>query len=241
VSKKQTSVANSTAEAELVSANHAVRVEGLPTAAVWETIAGGNLQLRLKEDNEATARILRTGRNPTLRYANRTHKVSLAWLHEQFQYNHYYIDVVGTKSMCADIFTKHFTTKELCHHACSLINHVTDKQSPAVPAVISPSWNGGCSVAAPAPTAPPHRRLIEFCCGHDSLLSTKSPATTNCECIRKTIDDDVTTEKGLNKVLQHLKPTNHCFFGLACHAQAGRLGNALTPSVRGVKLIRENI
>ena len=58
VSKKQTSVANSTAEAELVSANHAVRVEGLPTAAVWETIAGGNLQLRLKEDNEATARIL---------------------------------------------------------------------------------------------------------------------------------------------------------------------------------------
>ena len=77
VSKRQSCVAHSAPEAELVAANHAVRVEGLPTAQLWSVILERTMKLTLREDNESAIRILKSGRNPTMRYTSRTQKHQL--------------------------------------------------------------------------------------------------------------------------------------------------------------------
>ena len=108
--------------------------------------------------------------------------------------------------MAADIFTKHFTSKDAWHHACALINHVVTQQSPAVLAY-SASERSGSETTTLIPACPsnggptnaklsPIRRLVKFCCGPDSLLSQSTAASAQCECIRITIEDDVTTESG---------------------------------------------
>ena len=53
----------------------------------------------------------------------------------------------------------------------------------------------------PPPTWP-SRRLVEFCCGPDSLLGQPGPCTRGCEVIRLTEKDDVTTPSGLARALE---------------------------------------
>ena len=76
--QKQTAVAHSTVEAEIVSANFAVRTIGLPALDLWETVLERSVALTLIEDNESTAAIIRTGRNPTMRHLSRTHGVNVS-------------------------------------------------------------------------------------------------------------------------------------------------------------------
>ena len=67
-------------------------------------------------------RVTETGRNPTMRYLARTHRVSVAWLRETFSQQD--IDLVYELSakMCADIYTKAFTDAIKWQAACDLIN-----------------------------------------------------------------------------------------------------------------------
>ena len=51
-SQRQTAVAHSTPEAEIVSAGHAVRTVGMPALDLWETVLKRSVQLTLIEDNE---------------------------------------------------------------------------------------------------------------------------------------------------------------------------------------------
>ena len=85
VSKKQTCVSHSTPEAEIVAANSAVRLEGLPALQIWDTILQRKVQATLLEDNQATMQILKSGKNPALRHVSRTHRVNLAWISEVFR------------------------------------------------------------------------------------------------------------------------------------------------------------
>ena len=82
-SKKQTAVSHSTVEAEIVAADHAIRLSGLPALPLWERLRDRPLSLEVYQDNQATARIMNTGRAPTLRHIGRTHCVSVAWIHER--------------------------------------------------------------------------------------------------------------------------------------------------------------
>ena len=70
--QRQTAVAHSTPEAEIVSANHAVRTVGLPSLDLWEGILQRSVALLLLEDNESTYQIIKTGRNPTRMMTTRT-------------------------------------------------------------------------------------------------------------------------------------------------------------------------
>ena len=88
LSKKQGCVSTSTPEAETVAANAAVRTMGLPALDLWEAIKGSKMPMDFLEDNTAAIRILTTGKSPALRHLDRTHRVSLAWLHETFQHQH---------------------------------------------------------------------------------------------------------------------------------------------------------
>ena len=51
-----------------------------------------------------------------------------------------------------------------------------------------------------APVLTPKRRIVEFCCGRDSRIGRRAPA--GCEVIRLTIEDDLTTDAGLEKALR---------------------------------------
>ena len=77
-------MAHSTPEAEMVSANSAIRLMGLPCLELWEVVLGRKVALDLIEDNESTVQILKTGKNPTMRHMSRTHGVNVMWLHDLY-------------------------------------------------------------------------------------------------------------------------------------------------------------
>ena len=127
-SKKQTAVSHSTVEAETIAADQAIRMAGLPALPLWETILDRPLSLDVFQDSQATARIMTTGRAPTLRHIKRTHQVSVAWLNERVSGPD--IDLYGCVSevMAADIFAKHFINKEKWGQACRLIGIITQNK-----------------------------------------------------------------------------------------------------------------
>eukprot|EP00974_Lingulodinium_polyedra_P025601 2475030-Lingulodinium_polyedra.AAC.1 len=73
------------------------------------------------EDNNAMIRVIKTGRNPTVRYLHRTHRISIAVLREILTGHARLskkVDIEYTPSndMAAGIFTKGFTDKvKWCH------------------------------------------------------------------------------------------------------------------------------
>ena len=105
---KQTSVAHSTVEAETVAANSAIRTIGLPALDLWEPVLQRTVQLTLVEDNESTAAIIRSGRNPTMRHLTRTHGVHVNWLHDLYRRKVFGVIYSRTEAQCADVFTKAF-------------------------------------------------------------------------------------------------------------------------------------
>ena len=119
--QKQTSVAHSTVEAEIVSADTAVRTIGLPALDLWEPVLGRSVALTLIEDNESTAAIIRSGRNPTMRHMSRTQGVNVSWLHDLYKKKTFGVVYTRTEAQCADIFTKTFRELPKWQQAVRLI------------------------------------------------------------------------------------------------------------------------
>ena len=126
-SKKQGCVSHSSVEAELVACNFGIRTVGIPAIDLWTTILGRDLSIDLYQDNQATARIIATGKAPTLRHVHRVHQVCVAWLHERVAQHDIHLKDCHTNCMAADIFTKHFVNKDKFEHACRLIGIVPPK------------------------------------------------------------------------------------------------------------------
>eukprot|EP00971_Amphidinium_carterae_P019647 387308-Amphidinium_carterae.1 len=57
-----------------------------------------------------------------MRHLGRTHRVSVAWLHEVFLSGNMILNKCDTNDQSADIFTKSFTDETKWRHACSLIH-----------------------------------------------------------------------------------------------------------------------
>ena len=102
----------------------AMRTVGLPSIGLWEVLLPHKHSLIVHDDNSAMIRVVETGWNPTMRYLHRTHRVSVAWLHEQLEPGRDGIELIyeDTNRMAADIFTKAFTNREKWEHAHELIN-----------------------------------------------------------------------------------------------------------------------
>ena len=126
VSKRQTCVSHSTAEAEIVAANTAVRTIGLPTKVLMEFVLNKDVDLVLHEDNQATLRVIKTGRSPALRHLSRTHHVNIAWLTERVNERELHPQYVDTSKQASDIFTKSFTNLVKWMSALQLLGMVYD-------------------------------------------------------------------------------------------------------------------
>ena len=125
-SRKQSCASHSSVEAEIVAADEALRLEGIPALDLWSRILGRVPSVTLYEDNQATARIITTGKYPKLRHVQRLHGVNISWLHDLLKKGHYGLHDTHTKRQAGDIFTKHFTSVPLWNHAMSLIGVVSD-------------------------------------------------------------------------------------------------------------------
>ena len=85
---------------------------GLPALPLWERLLDRTMCLEVYQDNQATARIMTTGRAPTLRHIKRTHCVSIAWLSDRILGPDISLNDCVSEAMAADILTKHFVNKE---------------------------------------------------------------------------------------------------------------------------------
>ena len=106
--------------------DYGMRTIGLPARGLWEKLLPHWHRLIVHEDNQAMLQVVKTGRNPTMRYLHRTHRVDVQWLHERFKDTEE-VDLSYELSarMCADIYTKAFTDPAKWEHACDLINIIS--------------------------------------------------------------------------------------------------------------------
>ena len=73
------------------------------------------------EDNQATIRILESGKSPAFRHADKTQRLNLGWISEQFKRKHYELAYINTSLQAADILTKPFTNAEKWNRALQLM------------------------------------------------------------------------------------------------------------------------
>jgi hypothetical protein len=122
VSKIQTAVSHSTPEAEIVAADHAMRAEGIPALSLLGAIFERKVHLCVMEDDEAMIKICHSGKNHTMRYLNRTHKVGVSWLMEVFQLPECDVYKIDAKLQAADLGTTRITCVDTWRRNCVLIN-----------------------------------------------------------------------------------------------------------------------
>ena len=111
ISKRQGCVSHSTPEAEILALAFAMRIVGLLYATLWRTMTPHRLPLVVHEDSMATIRVVHTGKNPTMRYMGRTHRISVAWPHEGYQDPQHKLASEQPINMCADIYTVVFVER----------------------------------------------------------------------------------------------------------------------------------
>ena len=106
ISKKQTSVSRSTTETETVALANSLFEEAIPLAELFSALLQRNVLLRIREDNEACAKVCTAGYSKKLRHLKSVHKINSASAKEQLDREDTELMLVGTKYQKADIFTK---------------------------------------------------------------------------------------------------------------------------------------
>ena len=69
-------------------------------------------------------RVMRTGKNPTMKTLGRTHRISVAWLHERFARGDFELAYEKSDQQAADAMTKAFSDVSKWEQVCALMNHV---------------------------------------------------------------------------------------------------------------------
>ena len=116
ISKRQTCVSSSTPEAELVAGSHGLLRELVPALDLRDKLLPRDYPAVFHEDNQAMIRAIKSGRNPTMRYLHRTHRISIAVLNEMVTgkvdvCKKIDVEYTSYNSMAAGIFTKGFSDK----------------------------------------------------------------------------------------------------------------------------------
>ena len=97
----------------------------IPSLDLWDTILPRGYGKFLYGDNTAMIRVAETGRNPTMRYLDRVHSLSVQGFHDCLFGSHSPLGIKllyrETRLMAADVYTKHFTEKAKWLHALLLI------------------------------------------------------------------------------------------------------------------------
>ena len=166
-------------------------------------INNGSFEGVFLEDNQATIRILESGRSPAFRHTHKTQRVNLAWLAEQFRRKHYKLTHVSTELQAADILTKPFTNAGKWQGGLKLMNIASKIDVSGMPAAVSPRLEKS---KARNTGGSPNCILVEVCCSHESKLgdTSRRPAV-GCHVIRITQDDDILSHATRKRVVDEVK------------------------------------
>ena len=115
-------------EAELVSLDTTIRCLGIPLFDLMETlVTNGHVKMVVYEDNQATAKIVKSGKFRAMAHVTRVHGVSLSFIHEQYRKGLFALEDCHTGVMAADIFTKFFIDALKWGNAILLIGIIDGK------------------------------------------------------------------------------------------------------------------
>ena len=154
----------------------------------------------LLEDNQATIRILESGRSPAFRRTDKTQRLNLAWLAEQFGRRHFVLVYVASILQAADIFTKPFSNAEKWDKLIKLLAIVSSPEQNVRKAEKKLQSKGEPS--AVVASSGPQRILIEVCCGPNSKLGdTSRKQAHGCIVFRVTEQDDITSPKTRKRIV----------------------------------------
>ena len=110
---------------------------------LWQQLGGNEPNFVFYDDNQTMIGLIRTGTNLTMCHLERTHGISIGWMHSVFQEGYVSLAYEVTAKMAADIRTKSFKDSVSRTHACQLINifppsligshEIMDLMRPALP------------------------------------------------------------------------------------------------------------
>ena len=98
-----------------------LRLLTLPVLSIVEELFP-DTKVRVFGDNQSMLTVLKKGKNPTMRHVSRTHRVSIAWLHEQYHRNKFGFVYVRSEDMSADMLTKSTPSPHKWNPARRVIN-----------------------------------------------------------------------------------------------------------------------
>ena len=157
------------------------------------------------EDNQATIRILESGKSPAFRHtdSDKTQRVNLSWLEEQFRRKWYRLVHGPTILQAADIFTKPFTKSEKWGTALRLLS-IRDRLPIGQSQVRSTPAKPSVAEAHAVPDA--QRLLVEVCCDQTSKLSDRTrPAAEGCRVLQFTEAFDFNSSSNRKLVIAQVK------------------------------------
>ena len=163
------------------------------------------------EDNQATIRILENGKSPTFRHTDKTQRVNLSWLEEQFKRRWYKLVHGPSMLQAADILTKPFVSAEKWRLAVKLLALTpTKKATPqkalasATEAIIPPSI-AAPSTGGPAAKSDTKRLIVEVCCHPESKLSqTNRKWSEGCEVLQFTEEFDLNEVENQMRIAEYV-------------------------------------
>ena len=161
-------------------------------------VGAGASEMVLLEDDQATIRILESGRSRPFRHTDKTQRLILAWLAEQFGRRHFVLVYVASILQAADIFTKPLSNAEEWDKLIKLLAIVSSPEPPILKAEKSLQSKGEPS--AVVASSGPQGILIEVCCRPNSKLGD----TQGCIVIRITEQDDITFPKTRKRVIDQV-------------------------------------
>ena len=120
-SKKQSSTARSTTEAELIACASGLFGKALNLHTMIESLTEVRVPVSFQQDNQAAITVVQSGYSAKLRHAGRVHRVNVASTHEQLDQGAFDFDYGETTAQLANGFTKVIgqaewqqTLKKLC-------------------------------------------------------------------------------------------------------------------------------
>ena len=162
------------------------------------------------EDNQATIRILENGKSPTFRHTDKTQRVNLSWLEEQFRRKWYRLVHGPSMMQAADILTKPFTNAEKWKFAVHLLGHSdgknngkTNKSNPHSKSQVSHALPAASdeSSGEPAVGPKPSRLIVEVCCSKNSKLSDCSRSKSKgCLVYQFTEENNLVSEDNRREI-----------------------------------------
>ena len=163
------------------------------------------------EDNQATIRILENGKSPTFRHTDKTQRVNLSWLEEQFKRRWYKLVHGPSMLQAADILTKPFVNAEKWKLAVKLLaltptKKVTPQKALASASeAITPPVIAAPSTGGPAAKSDTKRLIVEVCCHPESKLSqTNRKWSEGCEVLQFTEEFDLNEVENQMRIAEYV-------------------------------------